>query len=569
MPHFNIKGFNNDSLGPFKGECYVAGRSFIDEIQFSKKVQAKENIAKMAFMGLMEDDKIKICLQNKQAYKIDPKVLHQQFVKHFQNDSCFKEVMVQETKEDRGRGVIRPREEESHFRFPPEQSYHNVNDSNDVPTPNFDEPMNDTYNNRQDSFSNYQYTPVRDSFNTDVLNSNYQNFRDQNYSSYYNGPNMWHTQPVVDSSFASPFGYAQSSNVKPEQPDLVVVFDRKNEGESEGIMERRHDLEDYGDWSSRSERPQFSRQGPSYDFPPLRSRSPGRSRRNRSFSRSPSHRHRRRRSRTRSRSRSRGNIRRRPRRERSKSVDDRQGPIGRERIDSPPKLSIPSNMGRYGTMVYELAIENPFFGIPKFSTRPSPFIVHEMIAQLSIGSKLFLSATSHAKEIDAIEDAAKIAHEELLRMLEINKKMIQYQNRSNSTDQNSSGISVMNINLLVNSRKENLNPANVSAEARNPGSKNGQSDSTNQASIQPQAPQNIDTDSLLYHDLQQDDQDILRLEAAPKTGFTEKFKRGTDHKKKEQMDAMRKKRDALLNDNSENLSQGAVGKVKGEYSDED
>ena len=158
-------------------------------------------------------------------------------------------------------------------------------------------------------------------------------------------------------------------------------------------------------------------------------------------------------------------------------------------------------------------------------------------------------------EINAIEDVAKIAHEELLRMLEINNKMIQYQNRSNSTDQNSSGISVMNINLLVNSRKENLNPANVSAEARNPGSKNGQSESTNQASIQPQAPQNINTDSLLYHDLQQDDQDILRLEPAPKTCFTEKFKRGTDPKKKEQMDAMCKKRDALLNDNSENLSQ--------------
>lgn len=533
----------------------------------------------------MQDSKVKECLENKQAYKIDPKELQQQFLKHFQRGSSddllnsstlqlqeqyrnmSQDKSLQENYdteysrneqgtfrrfENNGGDDGRNRAERTHFTFPAQdrQSYP---DEIEIPAPNFDDLLDREY--RNDSSKNYQRHSYSNSLEND---GNFQN----SSSSYYNGSSMWYTQPAFDSSRASPFGHGPPNMVKPEQPDLVVVFDRKSEGKNE--MERRNDLEEYANWSSRSERPGRYRAGSTFDFP--RGRSTSRNN-NRSLSRSPSHRHRRHRSRSVTRSPPRSNSRQRRSRRRNKSVDETEKSHVRKRRKSSPctQLSIPANMGKYGTLIFEMAIENPALGTPHFSTKPSPFIVHEFIAILSIGSKLFMSTTSHAKEIDAIEDVAKIAHEELQRMLEINKKMQQYKSISKPKETEKS------VNSSSTIRKENGMPDTTEISILKEISKNDsiQSVSVNKSKINSSKDYEMSKeDNMLYGDGNQDDPDFIRLEPAPRSSFTEKFKRA-DSDKRSQMEAIRKKRETLNDNISESITRVAVGKVKGENSDED
>jgi hypothetical protein len=222
-------------------------------------------------------------------------------------------------------------------------------------------------------------------------------------------------------------------------------------------------------------------------------------------------------------------------------------------------------MGRYGTLIYEMAIENPGLGTPHFSTRPSPFIVHEVIAQLAIGHKMFLSATSHAKEIEAIEDVAQIAHEELLRMLEINRKMKEYKTNASSLSRKEVGKSngdCTDKDSHSKNRKENLDPevqqvSNIEAEKVAFPNKT-KVDSSKDEEIS-------NTEVMLYYDLENDANSI---KPAPRS-FTEKFKRAYDPNKMDQIDAMQKKRGICVDDGNENITLISIGKVKGELSDED
>lgn len=540
-------------MGPFRGECHVAGKSFIDAGQYSKKIQAKEAIAKITVMELMQDFKVKECLQNKQAYKIDPKELQQQFLRHFQQGSSStleystrtnKRIEEQSNRENMGVKNA----ERSHFTFPSEKNQSYMEEL-EIPLPNFDDLADREH--KKDSFRNYQMAPHGDAL--------------LNHSSYYNGSNMWYTQPAIDSSHASPFGYIPSNSVKPEQPDLVVVFDRNSEGKND--MDRRHDLEGVSNWSSRSERHINHRAGQTFTFPPSRGR-PRMRGKGRSLSRPPS-------SRSRSRSSSRSSRRRRHSRGRSQSVDRTPRDLARKRRKSSPRPPsfVPANVGKYGTLIFEMTIENPNLGTPHFSTRPSPFIVHEVIAQLAIGSKVFLSATSHAKEIDAIEDVSKIAHEELHRMLEINKKMIHYKNNANRSVGGNVGENAAELDNIFGSSimKENQSPEVSKVKILKQLSKNVSEQPVflNNVNIKPSKDAVISIEEdILYYDDNQNELDFIRLEPARRS-FTEKFKRVEDLNKRSQIDAIVKKREALNNDISKNIPRVAVSKVKGEYSDED
>jgi hypothetical protein len=63
-----------------------------------------------------------------------------------------------------------------------------------------------------------------------------------------------------------------------------------------------------------------------------------------------------------------------------------------------------------------MALENPSLGRPHFTTRFSPFCPDQYIAQLTFGSKYFLSSTTHPTKELACQDAAQVALEELERM---------------------------------------------------------------------------------------------------------------------------------------------------------
>jgi hypothetical protein len=70
------------------------------------------------------------------------------------------------------------------------------------------------------------------------------------------------------------------------------------------------------------------------------------------------------------------------------------------------------------------------------------------------------------------------------------------------------------------------------------------------------------------YDDTQDDPDFISLEPAPQQ-YIEKFKRIDDPNKKYQMDALKKKREMQNDDGIESRTLVAIGKVKGECSDED
>jgi hypothetical protein len=70
----------------------------------------------------------------------------------------------------------------------------------------------------------------------------------------------------------------------------------------------------------------------------------------------------------------------------------------------------------YTSLLTSLAKHEPTLGSPHFTTRSSPVHANEWVAQLTLGSKVFVSQGSFSTKEDACEDAAKMGYEEICRM---------------------------------------------------------------------------------------------------------------------------------------------------------